>query len=101
MVYSSSIARHFHSPLVAFQRGVFAPAKRANILVLAVASAVVAGGFGDTLQSPDRLSRLEIWAALGSFWNVSQGVLVVTIHPLLLAFGVGDEFGLSAGFKFK
>jgi len=75
---SFSIARHFHSPVRTFQRGVFAPAKLANSLVLACCIFVAAAVSLSTLATRSRASivcpGLRYLAALGNFWNVSQGV---------------------------
>jgi len=75
---SFSIARHFHSPLLAFQRGVFAPAKLANSLLLACcicrAAAVSLAALAIRSRAPIVCPGLRYLAALGSFWKVSQGV---------------------------
>ena len=62
----------------------------------------VAFGFGDALQSLDRLSRLEIFGGLGQLLERFPRGLVVAIQPLLLAFGVVVNSGCPQGrWKFK
>ena len=57
----------------------------------------VAFGLGNAAQSLQPLPWLEIAGGLGQLLERFPRRLVVAVHPLLLAFGVGLDLGLSAG----
>ena len=98
---SFSTVRHFHNPLPAVQHGVLAGVKLANSLCLACCIRArrrsVAFRLGNAAQSLKRVPWLEIAGGLGQLLERFPRRLVVAVHPLLLAFGVALDFGLSAG----
>ena len=57
----------------------------------------VAFRLGNAAQSLKRVPWLEIAGGLGQLLERFPRRLVVAVHPLLLAFGVALDFGLSAG----
>ena len=96
---SFSTARHFHNPLPAVQHGVLAGVKLAIVLGLLhpARRRSVAFRLGNAAQSLKRVPWLEIAGGLGQLLERSPRRLVVAVHPLLLAFSVALDFGLSAG----